>query len=175
MNKKTMYIAAAVIVIVIVVAIAGAYVLMNPGGGGGGTTETVYTMGNATSLQYNVNITTSGVVGTYMFAGKNIGTANLTLRIDATPVVGADTYSSILSATDESAWSNATGTWATSDFATDWGQTWSPLWSGYIDHNPNWKAGDVDITYTDNSGNEIVIYGIVINPTLADSLFTPPT
>jgi len=172
MNKNTMYIVVAVVVIVIIAAIAGAYVLMNPGGGGGGGggNETVYNMGNATSLQFNLNLTAAdGTSGTYKFAGRNLGTATLMLRVDVEG--GGTVYSYIMFAGNQTAWNNATGTWAQSDFATDW-PTWSSQFEGYVTHNKDWKTGDGDITYTD-SGNSIKITGIVINPTLADSLFTP--
>jgi hypothetical protein len=173
-NKNTMYIVVAVVVIIIVVvAIAGAYVLMNPGGGGGGGDgeETVYTMGNATSIQYDVNLTTAGVTGTYNFAGKNLGTTDTLLRVDANPVVSEGTvYSYIMYAANQTSYSNATGTWDVSVFATDW-PTYSTQFEGYIDHNPDWKTGDSDITYTDNSGNTVVIFNIVLNPSLPDSLF----
>jgi uncharacterized protein (UPF0333 family) len=160
---------AAVVIIVVVVAVAGAYVLMNNGGGGGGG-ETVYTMGNATSLQYSLNLTgADGTTGTYIFAGKNLNASDLMLRVDV--VGGGTVYSYIMVAGNQTSWSNATGTWAASDFATDW-PTWSTQFEGYIAHNENWKTGDGDITYTD-SGNSITIYDIVINPMLADSLFTP--
>jgi hypothetical protein len=174
MNKNTMYIAVAVVVIVIVVAGVGIYVFMGGGGGGGGggEPETVYTMGNATSLQYTVDLTTSGVTGTYKFAGKNLGTAEIMLRVDANPVVSEGTiYSYVMYATNQTSYNNETGTWAEGNFTKDWGVTWSPQWSGYIAHNSDWKTGDNDILYTDDAGNSVKVYNIVINPTLADSVF----
>ena len=178
-NKNTMYILVAALVIIIVIVGVGAYVFLGGGGvtppsdGNGG--ETVYTMGNATSLQFSVNLTTSGgSTGIYKFAGKNLGTANITLRVDATPEVSVDTtYSYIMFASNQTSWNNETGTWAVGNFTQDWGISWSPLWSGYIAHNSDWKTGDVDITYTDDQGNSVVIYNIAINPTLDDSVFSP--
>jgi hypothetical protein len=175
MNKNTMYILVAVLVIIIVVAGVVVYYYYGTGGGGGGETPTtVYTMGNATSLQYTVNLTDPTGLGIYMFAGKGLGTADIWLRVDAVPVVSeGTTYSTIMYAGNQTSWTNATGTWMVSDFATDWGTTWSPQWSSYIDHNANWMAGDGDISYSDSSGNDVLIYGIAINPTLSDALFTP--
>jgi hypothetical protein len=178
MNKNTMYILVAVLIIVIVIAGVVIYMYVGTGGGGGGggeTPTTVYTMGNATSLQYTVNLTTaSAEPGIYMFAGKGLGTAEIWLRVDANPDVSVGTtYSTIMYAGNQTSWTNATGTWEVSDFATDWGTTWSPSWSSYIDHNASWMTGDGDISYSDSSGNDILIYNIAINPTLSDSLFTP--
>ncbi len=172
-NKNTMYIVVAAVVIIIVIASVAAYVfLYSPSGsdGGDGGGNELVTMGNATSLQYNVNVTdTSGTTGVYMFAGNNLGTANIMLRVD---VVGGDTiYSYLLFAGNQTSWNNATGTWAAGTFVDDW-TTWSTQFEGYIDHNEDWKAGDSDITYTAD-GNSIVIYDISINPTLADSFFQP--
>ncbi|MBT0159375.1 hypothetical protein G4O51_05250 [Candidatus Bathyarchaeota archaeon A05DMB-2] len=166
-------------VLVIIIVIAGVVIYMyvgtgGEGGGGGETPTTVYTMGNATSLQFTVNLTDPTGLGIYKFAGKNLDTANVWLRVDATPVVSeGTTYSTIMYAGNQTSWTNATGTWMESDFSADWGTTWSPSWSGYIDHNKDWKTGDGDISYHDEAGNAVLIYDIVINPTLSDSLFTP--
>jgi hypothetical protein len=93
------------------------------------------------------------------------------LRVD---VISTDiTYSYIMFAGNETSYTNATGTWELSDFATDWGSTWSPLFFGYVDHTPNWMTGDGNIVFTDSSGDNTV-YNIEINPTLSESLFTPP-
>ncbi len=173
MNSKTIGLLVAVVVIIIIVAVgAGGYLLgwFGGGGGGGGGSETVYNMGNATSLQYNLNLTAAdGTSGIYKFAGKNLNTGTMMLRVDV--IGGGTVYSYIMHAQNQTAWSNATGTWAQSDFATDW-PTWSTQFEGYVAHNKDWKTGDSDIAYTD-SGNSIKIYDIVINPTLADSLFQP--
>ncbi len=68
MEKKMMYaLVAVVVIIVVVVAVAGAYVLMNSGGGGGG--GDTYTVANATSLQYNAEVTYQGATPT-LFNGR---------------------------------------------------------------------------------------------------------
>jgi len=173
MNSK-MYILAAVLAIVVVVAGIAIYVFMGAGGdgngNGNGNGEDVYTMGNATSLQFNLNLTAAdGTSGIYKFAGRNLGTADLALRVDIEG--GGTVYSYVMFAGNQTAWSNETGTWAQSDFTTNW-TTWSTQFTGYVAHNEDWTTGDDDITYTD-SGNSITVYDIVINPTLADSLFQP--
>lgn len=172
-NKNTMYIIIVAVVVIVVVAVAGAYVLMNPGGGGETEPETVTTMKNATSLQYSVNFTAAdGTTGLYKFSGKNLGTADLMLRIE---IEGGDTdYFYILNAGNQTAWANVDGTWqdVSSGFNEQW-NSWGTAWTGYVDYNPDWKAGDANIVYNDNAGNSITIYDITINPTLADSLFTP--
>ena len=171
-NKNTMYIVVAALVIIIVIVGVGAYVFLGGGGGNGNGGEEVITVSNATSLQYSVNFTdASGITGLYKFSGKNLGTENLMIRVE---IEGGDTdYIYILNAGNETAWANLDGTWTdlSSTFAEQW-NSWGTQWTGYVAHNPDWKTGDSDITYTD-SGNSITIYGITINPTLADSLFTP--
>ncbi len=175
MDKKMIYALVVVVIVVIAVIVAGGYLLGWFGGGGTPTPTTVYTMENATSLQYTVNLTTSGVTGTYVFSGKNLGTADIWLRVDATPVEGAGTYSYIMNATSRTSSNNETGTWAAGNFTRDWGVTWSAQFEGYITHNKDWKTGDPDITYHDNAGNEVDVFSILINPSLPDSLFTPPS
>jgi hypothetical protein len=173
-DKKTMYIAVAALVIIIVIAGVVVYVFLyggGGGGGGGGEEETIYTLGNATSLQYDVDLTTAGVLGTYKFAGKNLDTGDMLLRVDANPVVSeGTTYSYVMYATNQTSYTNATGTWAEGDFTTDW-TTYSTMFEGYIAHDEDWTTGDGDITYTDDAGNGVKVYNIVINPTLADSVF----
>ena len=173
-----MYIVVAAVVIIIVVAAVAAYVfLYMPSGGenNGGGGETVYTMGNATSLQFNVNITTSdGSIGTYLYSGKNLGetSTDILLRVDAEPDISLDTtFSYIMYAANQTSYTNATGTWDVSSFATDW-PTYSTLFEGYISHNENWMTGDTaPASYTDDAGNTILLYGIMINPSLDDSMF----
>src|SRR4030067_2056417 len=112
MNKNTMYaLVAVVVIIVVVVVVAGAYVLMNPrgGGGGGGGGENTYTVANATSLQYDADVTSQGMTLTYKFAGINLGTSNLTLRVD---LLGGESgnFSYILIGGQRNAWANTDGT-----------------------------------------------------------------
>jgi len=169
MNSKTMYILVAALVIVIVVAGIGIYLYMGTGGGGGGGGggENTYTVSNATSVQYSVNFTDpDGVTGIYKFSGKDI-TGNLTLRVDIEG--GGTTYSYIMNSTAEMSWANLDGTWAESDFATDWA-SWGTQWTTYLDKLKNNWSGTGDYSYTDADGNAILIYNISTS-SLPDSLF----
>ena len=174
MNKKTMYgIVAAVVIVIVVVVVAGAYVLMNPGGGGGGGGEDVITAANATSLQYDADITSQGATVKYQFAGRNLGAANETLRINL--LAGElGNYSYILNAGDETAWMAVNDEWTdiSSEFLTQW-DSWGAQWNANVNALGTWTTGTGDISYTATNGDSIRIYNISLNPTLADSLFQP--
>ena len=168
MNSKTMYILVAVLVIVIMVAGIGIYLYMGTGGGGG--VENTYTVANATSLQFEANVTSQGTTITYKLAGKNLNSTNLTLRID---LLGGESgnYSYILNAGDETAWAAVNGEWTnvSSDFKNQW-NSWGTEWTGYVNKLANW-SGTGDYTYTAANGDSITVYNITVNPTLPDSLF----
>ncbi len=171
MNKNTMYILVAVLVIVIVVAGVVVYYYLGTGGGGGGgeTPTTVYTLGNATSVQFTVNSTAADVTTTIKFAGKSLDNMDLMLRADL------ETDGTVLSYVmfgNQTSFNNETGTWAQSDFTTDWNNWNTNQFSAYRDHSPNWMTGDGDISY-DEAGSAIVVYNIVINPSIPDSFFVP--
>jgi hypothetical protein len=154
---------AAVVIIIAVAAVAGYYLLINTGGGTPVTVET------ATSLQYDANVTSQGATVTYEFAGANLNTTSLKLRID---VLGGESgnYSYILNAGDETAWAAVNGVWTdvSSTFTDQW-NSWGTQWTNNVDALANW-SGIGDYTYTDANGS-IVISNISLNPTLADSLF----
>ena len=170
MNKNTTYALVAVVVIIIVVAVvAGAYVLMNPSGGG----ENTYTVANATSLQYDADVTAQGTTITYKFAGINLGTSNLTIRVD---LLGgeAGNFSYILNGGEQKAWAKTDSTWTdvSSDFTNQWAG-WGTEWTNNVNALGAWTTGSGDVTYTNANGDSILIYNISLNPTLADSLFQP--
>jgi hypothetical protein len=175
-----MYIIVAVVVIIIVVAAVAAYVFVyqpsSPSNGGGGGGETVYTISNATSLSFDVDLTIAGSLGTYTFQGENLQSTDLMLRVDTQPDTAVDTtYSYIFYAGNETAYSSTdNGAWTqSSDFQTDW-TTWSTQFFGYVNHDPTWMSGDGDQSYTDSTlGGDVVISNILINPTIADSVFMP--
>ena len=182
-NKNAMYGIVAAVAIIIVVAGVAAYVFLyapsggSNGGGEGG--EDVYTISNSTSLKFDVDLTIAGSLGTYTFQGKNLQSAtDLMLRVDTQPdTTVSTTYSYIFFAGNETAYSSTDNGARTesSDFQTDW-TTWSGQFFGYVNHNPTWMSGGGDISYTDSAvGGDVVIHNIEINPTLADSLFTPTT
>jgi hypothetical protein len=169
MNKKTVYIIVAVLVVVIVVAAAGIF-LMNNSGNSGETTPTV-SVKDATSLQYSANVTNTatGTI-TYNFAGKNLGTSNMTIRVD---LLGGElgNYSYILNAGEEKSWSNTNGgAWTAGNFTADWA-SWGTQWTENANELGNNWSGTGDYSYTASSGESITITCIAVNPTLADSLF----
>jgi multidrug efflux pump subunit AcrA (membrane-fusion protein) len=103
MNKNTIYgVVAAAVIIIAVAAVAGYYLLMNPGGE---TPPTPVTVETATSLKYDATVTSQGSDIPYQFAGTDLNTTSLKLRID---VLGGESgnYSYILNAEDQTAWSS---------------------------------------------------------------------
>ena len=168
MNKNTTYIVAASVIIIVAV-IAGAYYyyyLMNPDDGGSGDT---YVPSNATSLQFNVDETLSGVSTYYrIFSNNTVGTETQ-LRFELQP---APTLVYILDEGQAKVWSNATGAWIEDDFAAQWAY-WNPKYEDYVNNLADWTTGEK--TYTATDGTAIRIYDIQVNPTLDASLFKPPT
>jgi hypothetical protein len=177
MEKKMMYALVAVVVIIVVaVAVAGAYVLMNSGGGGGG--GNTYTVANATSLQYDTDVTYQGDITHFKWAAKNVGATDMVLRLDILHGEQGN-YTYILNGGDQTAWVAVNGTWTdySSDFTNQW-NLWmgtGKQWTGNMNALANW-SGTGDYTYTGSTTNSTIrIYNIAINPTLADSLFQPNT
>jgi hypothetical protein len=165
MNKRTMYIIVAVLVIVIVVAGAAAFVLLNPTP----TPTAVASVVGATSLQFSVNETTNGALVTYNFAGNNVNTSSLMLRVDI-PGGSAGNYSYILSVSQQKSWDKVNdGAWTEGNYTADW-ETFGAAWYSHVNENlGNWN-GTGDYTYT--SGNSsYTIYNIVVNATIPDSTF----
>ncbi len=179
MNKQTTYIVVAVVVVIIVIGGIGAYLLLNKpatGGNGGTPTPTPVStptaapgnnVATATSLQYNVDVVVNGTTSTFVYKAKNLGTENVMLRVDMT--VEGQQYSYVLNAAQQKSWVSMGGTWVESSFATDW-PTYSQQLTDYSNELADW-SGTGDFTYTSPTGDSVRIYGIVVNPTLADSLF----
>jgi hypothetical protein len=168
MNKNTIYgVVAAAVIIIAVAAVAGYYLLMNPGGE---TPPTPVTVETATSLKYDATVTSQGSDIPYQFAGTDLNTTSLKLRID---VLGGESgnYSYILNAEDQTAWSAVNGEWTdvSSDFTNQW-TSWGTLWTNYMDALKSW-SGTGDYTFTDTNGDSVHISNISLNPTLAASLF----
>ena len=174
LNKKTIYIIVAVLVVVIVIAGAAAYLLTN-NGGNGGTTPTptpsptpAPTVVNATTLQFSVNETTSGVPLKYNFAAKNVNTTTEVMRMDILDSAG--NYSYIINlGTSTSFLKINDGAWAASDFNTD-SAAYIVAFSDYQTALINWNGQDATYSYT-TASSSIVISAIHVNPTLEDSLF----
>jgi hypothetical protein len=165
MNKRTMYIIVAVLVIVIVVAGAAAFVLLNPTP----TPTAVASVVGATSLQFSVNETTNGALVTYNFAGNNVNTSSLMLRVDI-PGGSAGNYSYILSVSQQKSWDKVNdGAWTTGNYTADW-ETWGAAWYNYDNALVNWNGSDQTYSYT-SAGSSITIFCIAVNPTIPDSTF----
>lgn len=171
MNKKGISTLVIVAIIVIAVVIAGiaVYVLYSGGGGEEVTVE------NATSIQYDADITSQGATIQYKYAGKNLGTDNLMIRID---LLGgeAGNYSYILNAGDQTAWAAVNDEWTdiSSDFTAQW-TAWGSTWTANLDALKADWSGTGDFTFTAENGDSITIKNVSLNPELADSLFQPPS
>lgn len=170
MKKKMVYALVAGVIVVVVIAIVGAYVLMNSGGGGGAPT-----VASATSLQFNDDVTFGSTVVMHTISAKNVNASNMMLRIDM-PEGESGNYTYILNQGTQTAWQCENGTWTnvSNDFTNQW-NTWvgeHKLWTADVDHLINDWSGTGNCTYIGETyGGTHNIYNIVINPTLADSLF----
>jgi hypothetical protein len=179
MNKKgisALVVVAIVVIAVVVVGVVAYYALSSGGdnGGGGNGGETVITIQNATSLSYDADVTSQGSTITYEWAGRNIGSDTLEIRVD---LLGGESgnYSYILNAGDQTAWAGVNDEWTdvSSDFANQWA-AWGATWTENLDALQADWSGTGDFQYTASNGDEITIHNIALNPELADSLFQPP-
>jgi hypothetical protein len=177
MNKNTMYIIVAVVVVIIIVAGVGVYLSGTGTSSNGTPTPTptpvsTYTVTNATSLQFAANATQGTTTTTLLFAGENVGTANLTIRID----LPAYNQSYILNyGTTQSYTSTDSGkTWTLDSSFTNDNNIWGARWIGETHALTNWNGTGTTYTYTDTTTNpttSVLIYNISINPSLPASLF----
>ena len=60
-------------------------------------------------------------------------------------------------------------TWTAGTFATDW-SFWGTQWTEYVSKLATW-SGTGDVSYTNAAGEAIVLFNIVVNPTIPDSTF----
>ncbi len=174
MNSKTIGILVAVVVIIIVVAGVGLYYYMGTGGGGGGGGgggQTVYTVANATSLKYDANVTSQGVTIPYKFEGMNIGSSNLTIRVDLLGGASGN-YTYVLIAGNQTAWQsvNLVCSDVSNDFLSLW-TSWGGQWSDNYNQLKTKWSGSGDLTYTTTTGDTVLISNVVIQPTLPNSDF----
>jgi hypothetical protein len=169
-----MYTLVAVLIVVIIIAGAAAYLLSTNGNGGTtnptATSSPTVTVGDAATLSFSANVTTSGTTITYNWVGKDIHT---------TPIIRVDFagYSYLLDATNQKSWSSTDNgtTWTTSTFNTDW-PAWGAEWTTYVDElTPGHWSGSGDYSYTSLTGSAITLFNIVINPTIPASTFAEPT
>jgi hypothetical protein len=175
MDQKTIAIAVIVIVVIAVVGVGAYWVLSNPGENGGNEptptpTATPTGVADATSLEYSVEITGGDSAGSYDFYAKNIGTNDLMIRLDIP--LGDMNFTYIVNGAEQKAWANEGSGWVDlSSTYQDQYDLWQPTYEGYVDQLASWTSGD----YTYTSGDStITISGIMLNPTLPDSLFQAP-
>ncbi len=170
MNKKAVswVIIAVVIIAVVVIGVVAYWALTSTGGETGGGEEKPDVAG-ATSLQFDVTATIEGVTEEYTFMAKNIGTSQLMLRVEQTDAQGNE-FKYILNQAQQKVWVYYDGAWVdlSDQFATYWDQ-WNPALNSYKTNLEDW-TGTGDYEYTAN-GNSYKISNILVNPTLADSLF----
>lgn len=169
MNKKTLYVIVAVLVVVIVVA--GAVTLLLNNNANSPKQNTAVNIADATVLQFTVNDTSQGTTTPYQFAGTNIGTANMIIRVDLPSCnPGGPTYSYILNAGTQSAWNTTSNAaWTTDNFNNAW-PLWGNMWSGYVSKLDAWNS-TATYSYTASNGDSITIFDIHVNPTLPSSTF----
>jgi hypothetical protein len=169
----TMAIVAIVIIIVAVVGVA-AYVLLTQNAGTPEETPTpTPTVGiaDATALQFTVSITHSdgGDPESYTYYAKNIGSDDVAIRIDM-DLGSAGTFSYIIDSGAQKSWMKmGDGAWTESSYSDDQG-IYAVQLKDYMDTLIA-AGGTADYTYTSGDAT-IVISGIEVDPTLADSLFT---
>jgi hypothetical protein len=174
LNTKTIYIVVAVLIVVIVVGVAGYYYLYNPGNNETTPTPTpAPTVEGASNVQFSVNETstdTGDLVG-YNFICKDYNTANEVVRVDV--CIGADTYSYILDAGQQTSWMSLDGgtTWMESTFGTDTGDwaTYGSLFNDFVGRLVD-QGNTNDLTYTTDTAS-ITIYCVAVNQTIDESVF----
>jgi hypothetical protein len=164
-----MYVIVAVLVVVIVVAGAVTFLLSN--NTNNPKQNMVVNIADATSLQFTVNDTSQGTTTPYQFAGTNIGTSNLTIRVDLPSCnPGGANYTYVLNAGTQSAWNTTSGgAWIKDNFNNAW-PLWGNMWSGYVSKLDAWNS-TATYSYTASSGDSITIFDIHVNPALPSSTF----
>jgi hypothetical protein len=173
MNKKTIYIVVAVIVVIIVVGAAGVLLL----NGNNGTTNPTATptptpsvpVSNATSIQFNMNQTTGDVVIGYTYTCKNLNAADEAVRIDMSLAEGNYSYIVDLGTQKSYASTDGGATWTATTFADDC-TTYVTPFHAIIDKLVANDDSGANYSYTDN-GSTNDVYSIVVNPTIASSVF----
>jgi len=191
---------ALIIIVIVVVAAVGAYAVLSNGSNtnnnstptptpssgatstpssgatstpSSGATSTPQPNGVATasSLQFSIDVTSSGVKQmTYTYMAKNAGTNNLMLRIETTDASGT-TSIYIVNGVLQKSWVYDGTEWTdiSSTYSTQY-NTWDASFVGYRNSLADW-AGAGGWTYTAPNGDSVRYYGISVNPNLSDSLF----
>jgi len=175
-NKKGISTLVIVAVVVIIVVVAGIAVYVLYSGGGEETptpTPTSNPVEGATSMRFDVNATVDGALEVDKFTAKNLGTSDVLLRVDQTDAQGND-FTYLMNQTAQTAWAAFEGTW-TDDSSNFADQYWNNELIGgvaldsYMTALADWSGtGDYE-------GDSFIIYNIVVDPTIEDSVFQPPT
>jgi hypothetical protein len=167
LKKNIIYIILVVLIALIFVGIAG-FMRLNNCEDNNETTPTPTpgpNVADATSLQFSANVTSQGQTTEYMWYGTNLNSANVKLRVDFA------TYAYIFDENQEKSWmSTDSGTsWTAGTFATDW-SFWGTQWTEYANKLATW-SGTGGVSYTNAAGETIVLFNIIVNPTIPDSTF----
>ena len=170
MNKKGISTLVIVAIIVIAVVIAGIAVYVLYSGTGGENGEETPDIEGATSMRFDVNATVNGALEIDRFTAKNLGTSDVLLRVDQTDAQGNE-FIYLMNQTGQTVWADfGTGfVDYSSDFATYWDNDLigNAALDSYMTALANWSG-------TGNyEGDSFIISNIVVNPTLADSVFQP--
>ena len=174
MNRKVLLFAAIIFIVIIAVVGVGIYVLTSGGGGGGINSGGNSAISGANSLQFSVSTTTNSGASqgtfTYTYYAKNIGASNLMLRIEYTD--SNLNYVYIVNGAEQKAWVETNGIWTdlSSGFQNQL-TTWNNAFESYTTYLADYASGGA-YTYTAPNGDVVEFSGIIVNPTLADSLFT---
>ena len=162
-KKNTKLIVAAILVTIVVAAVvAGVYFVMSRGGA----------VATASALKFNVKISyNETTLGDYVYRAKNVGTSNMTIRIETNSSDGKKIVY-IVNGAQRKAWVYSSDEWRdySDAFTTQWATRSSEM-KEYTGKLAGWTSGD--LTYTNTKGETVRIFNIAVNPSLDDSLFEP--
>jgi hypothetical protein len=161
-QKKLIIVVLTAIAITIAAVVAGVY----------STKHSEGIIAGARSLQFSVTITDNETtLGDYTYMAKNVGTSNMTIRIETTNTQNQSVIY-IVDGAQKKAWYYSNGQWRdlSDAFNTQW-TMWSLRLMEYTDNLEGWTSGDW--TYINTNEEMVRVYNIVVNPSLADSLFQP--
>jgi hypothetical protein len=174
-NKKGISTLVIVAIIVIAVVIGGIAVYVWYSGGGEEEPTPTPTptpdIEGATSMRFDVNATVEGALEVDRFTVKNLGTSDVLLRVDQTDAQGNE-FTYLMNQTAQTVWADfGTGFMEYSENFED--QYWNNELIGYVavesymDALADWSGtGDYE-------GDSFIIYNIVVDPTIEDSVFQP--
>jgi len=132
--------------------------------------ETGVDVAGASSFQFKVSIDLVDADDIeYSYMVKNAETDNLMLRIEMESE--GEEFIYIVNGAQQKVWIYSNDQWMdlSDAFPTYW-DTWSSAWEGYRTDLLDW-TGTGDWVYSTPNGDSVRIYDVVINPSLADSMF----